>query len=88
MVEIRVEKNDVCDAVITGDLTSIIAEVAIGIGAIYQSIMNSANESAAEVFRIGLLVAMDPDSPTWLPRDGLVTINKSTKKSGTPTDQS
>lgn len=85
MVEIRVKEND-CSAVVTGNVTSIIAELALAIGNIYQSIKTAQGEDIADLFRAGMLVAMDPESPAWAPAPGMVVINR--KMSDTPTDQS
>lgn len=85
MVEIRVKEND-CHAVVMGNVTSIIAELALAIGNIYQSIKTTQGEDTANLFRVGMLVAMDPGCPAWAPAQGTVVINR--KMSDTPTDQS
>lgn len=85
MVKIYAKEND-CKCVVTGNVTGIVAELALAIGNIYQSIKTSQGDAAADMFRVGMLVAMDPNCPAWAPTPGLVVINK--KMSDTPTDQS
>lgn len=75
MVEICVKENDF-RAVVAGNITGIVAEISLAIGNIYQSVKSTQGEEAADLFRIGMLVAMHPDSPAWEPHPGMVVINK------------
>lgn len=73
MVEIKVVPG-MCKGRTTGDLDTIAAELGMGIGAIYQSIKTTEGEAAAELFRMNLLIVIEPESPVWEPDEGMVVI--------------
>ena len=75
MVELKVKENN-CQAVVSGDVTGIVAEFAMAIGNIYQSIKTAQGDGAADMFRIAMLIAMSPNCPSWEPAPGMVVINK------------
>lgn len=87
MVKLLVNKDD-CDALIQGSLADIAVETALGIGAIYNTLVTAGRPDAAEKYRDGLLELMKPDSPIWQPREETVVIDMNAKKSDTPADQS
>ena len=76
---------DMCRGHAAGDIDTVAAELAMGIGAIYQSIKITEGKETAERFRTNLIIVLDPDCPAWDADDGMIIIKKT---SGTPTDQS
>ena len=75
MVNIKMDgKSCVCE--VAGNRWEIVADIAIAIGNIYNSLKETAGERDAMLFRLDLFRCLGPDSPTWEPRNGQVTINK------------
>lgn len=72
---LKVETMDKCVRVEHSDsLTVVAAEVAAVIGSIFNAFKNQ-SPMKAEMFRMAIAVALQPDSPTWNPGDNeLVTI--------------
>lgn len=87
MVKIEVGP-DKCRGTATGNVDTVAAELAMGIGAIYQSIKITEGDKAAEQFRMNLLIVLAPDCPAWDADDGMIVIRSAQKMSDTPTDQS
>ena len=75
MVNIKMDgKTCLCE--VAGNRQEIAADIAIVIGNIYNSLKETAGEEHAMLFRLDLFRCLGPDSPTWEPRNGQVTINK------------
>lgn len=75
MVNIKMDGKS-CLCAIDGTRREVVADLAIAIGSIYNSLKETAGEKEAMLFRLDLIRCLGPDSPTWEPRNGQVTINK------------
>ena len=78
MVEFKVKKDEYTTR-INGDPTMIIAELAVGISAIYRGLERRFGTDDANFFKDGLLAALDPKGPAWDKRLNIVEIDMSKK---------
>ena len=75
MVNIKMDgKTCLCE--VAGNRREIVVDLSIVIGNIYNSLKEASGERDALLFQLELFQILGPDSPTWEPRNGLVTINK------------
>ena len=75
MVNIKMDgKSCLCE--IDGSRREVVADLAIAIGNIYNSIKTIGGEEESLRFQLDLIRCLAPDSPTLAPCKGMVTINK------------
>ena len=75
MVNIKMDGKS-CLVEIDGSTREVAADLAIAIGSIYNSIKTTGGEEEGLLFQLSIIRCLAPDSPTWAPRKGMVTINK------------